>query len=133
MANRIFPILEERMKANGIPEDFKYRCVAEIALQNLRSPAGALGYWQFLSSTGREYGLEITDQVDERYHLEKATDAACKYLKGAYARFGSWTAAAASYNCVLAGPSRFSSHQNSTNYSPLLLTEETTKKKINHM
>ncbi|HEY9560927.1 MAG TPA: lytic transglycosylase domain-containing protein [Anseongella sp.] len=127
LANRIFPILEERLKANGIPEDFKYLCVAESALQNLRSPAGALGYWQFLSSTGREYGLEITDQVDERYHLEKATDAACKYLKGAYARFGSWTAAAASYNCGLAGYSRFSSHQQSQNYYDLLLPEETNR------
>src|SRR5690606_30083406 len=127
LANRAFPVLEERLKANGIPEDFKYLCVAESALQNLRSPAGALGYWQFLSSTGREYGLEITDQVDERYHLEKATDAACKYLKNAYERFGSWTAAAASYNCGLAGYSRFSSHQQSRNYYDLLLPEETNR------
>lgn len=127
LANRIFPVLEERLKANGVPEDFKYLCVAESSLQNLRSPAGALGYWQFLSSTGREYGLEITDQVDERYHLEKATDAACKYLKYAYERFGSWTAAAASYNCGLAGYDRFSTHQQSRNYYDLLLPEETNR------
>lgn len=127
LANRVFPVLEERLKANGIPEDFKYLCVAESALQNQRSPAGALGYWQFLSSTGREHGLEISDQVDERYHLEKATDAACKYLRSAYNRFGSWTAAAASYNCGMGGYSRFSSHQQTRNYYDLLLPEETNR------
>src|SRR5690606_37276957 len=127
LANRIFPVREERLKANGIPEDFKYLCVAESALQNLRSPAGALGYWQFLNTTGKEYGLEISTQVDERYHLEKATDAACRYLKSAYNRFGSWTAAAASYNCGLGGYSRFSSHQGSRDYYDLLLPEETNR------
>lgn len=127
LANRIFPILEERLKANGIPEDFKYLCVAESALQNQRSPAGALGYWQFLSSTGKQYGLEITEQVDERYHLEKSTDAACEYLNDAYERFGSWTAAAASYNCGLAGYQRYSSYQGSRNYYDLLLPEETNR------
>ncbi|QEC51554.1 transglycosylase-like protein with SLT domain [Anseongella ginsenosidimutans] len=127
LANRIFPVLEERLKANGIPEDFKYLCVAESALQNQRSPAGALGYWQFLNSTGKEHGLEITDQVDERYHLEKSTDAAAEYLKNAYERFGSWTAAAASYNCGMGGYQRFSSHQQSRNYYDLLLPEETNR------
>lgn len=127
LANRMFPVLEERLKAHGVPDDFKYLCVAESALQNLRSPAGALGYWQFLSSTGKEHGLEISNEVDERYHLEKATDAACRYLKNAYERFGSWTAAAASYNCGLAGYSRFSNHQGSRDYYDLLLPEETNR------
>lgn len=127
LAGRIFPVLEERLKANGVPEDFKYLCVAESALRNQRSPAGALGYWQFLSSTGKEHGLEITDQVDERYHLEKSTDAACRYLKSAHDRFGSWTAAAASYNCGMGGYSRFSGHQQTRNYYDLLLPEETNR------
>lgn len=127
LANRVFPVLEKKLKENGIPDDFKYLCVAESALRNQRSSAGALGYWQFLNSTGKEHGLEITNQVDERYDLEKSTDAACKYLKNAYARFGSWTAAAASYNCGMGGYSRFSSHQGSRNYYDLLLPEETNR------
>ena len=86
-ANRYFPIIEPILKANGIPDDFKYLMVIESNLNNIaRSPAGAAGLWQFMPATGREFGLEVNDNVDERYHIEKATVAACKYFKQAYAK-----------------------------------------------
>src|SRR5215217_2851087 len=80
LTTRYFPEIEARLRANGIPDDFKYLCVAESSLQHLTSSAGAQSFWQFLGATGMQYGLEINDQVDERYHVEKATDAACKYF-----------------------------------------------------
>lgn len=125
LTTRYFPIIEARLKANGVPDDFKYLCVAESSLRNQRSPAGAEGYWQFLEGSGKRYGLEINGEVDERYHIEKSTDAACKYLKEAYDRFGSWTAAAASYNCGQGGYNKFSNYQQQDNYYDLLLPEET--------
>lgn len=125
LTTRYFPIIEARLKANGVPDDFKYLCVAESALRNQTSAAGAEGYWQFLEGSGKRYGLEINKEVDERYNIEKSTDAACKYLKEAYDRFGSWTAAAASYNCGQAGYSRFSDYQQKSNYYDLLLPDET--------
>jgi len=127
LSTRVFPVIERKLKENGLPDDFKYLCVAESSLQNPTSPAGAVGYWQFMRETGIRYGLEITSEVDERYHLEKATDAACKYLKDAYAKFGNWTAAAASYNCGMGGFSNQSSFQMSGNYYDLLLPEETNR------
>ncbi len=127
LTTRVFPTIEKRLKANGLSDDFKYLCVAESSLQNPTSPAGAVGYWQFMRETGSRYGLEITDEVDERYHLEKATDAACRYLKDAYDKFGNWTAAAASYNCGMGGFSNQSSFQMSGNYYDLLLPEETNR------
>lgn len=90
-ANRYFPVIEPILKANGIPDDFKYLAVIESALNPLaKSPAGAAGLWQFMSGTGREFGLEVNSNIDERYHVEKETRAACKYLKEAYARYGNW-------------------------------------------
>lgn len=127
LSSRVFPTIEKRLKANGLSEDFKYLCVAESSLQNPTSPAGAVGYWQFMKETATRYGLEITDEVDERYNLEKSTDAACKYLKDAYAKFGNWTAAAASYNCGMGGFSNQSSFQMSGSYYDLLLPEETNR------
>lgn len=127
LAGRVFPTIERQLKANGLSDDFKYLCVAESSLQNPTSPAGAVGYWQFMKETGLRYGLEITDEVDERYHLEKSTNAACRYLKEAYAKFGNWTAAAASYNCGMGGFSKHSSFQMSGNYYDLLLPEETNR------
>jgi membrane-bound lytic murein transglycosylase D len=127
LSTRVFPTIERKLKTNGLSDDFKYLCVAESSLQNPTSPAGAVGYWQFMKETGLRYGLEITDEVDERYHLEKATDAACKYLKDAYGKFGNWTAAAASYNCGMGGFSNHSSFQMSGNYYDLLLPEETNR------
>lgn len=125
LTTRYFPIIEQRLKANGIPDDFKYLCVAESALRNQTSGAGAVGFWQFMSGTAPTYGLQINDEVDERYHVEKATDAACGYFRDAYNKFGSWTAAAASYNCGMGGYNKFSTQQQTSNYYDLLLPEET--------
>jgi hypothetical protein len=127
LSTRYFPQLEARLKANGIPEDFKYLCVAESSLQHLTSSAGAESFWQFLSGTGKEYGLEIDDDVDERYDVDKATDAACKYFRNAYEKFGSWTAAAASYNCGMGGYNSHASFQGSENFYDLILPEETNR------
>src|SRR5215216_5529922 len=128
LANRNFPVISERLKANGVPDDFKYLCIAESNMQSWAvSSSGAVGYWQFLNGTGAGYGLEISSQVDERQNLEKATDAACKYFKTAYAKFGNWTAAAASYNCGMGGFSAQASFQRTNNYYDLQLPEETNK------
>jgi len=106
-ANRYFPIVEPILKKNGIPDDFKYLMVIESNLNpNAHSSAGAAGLWQFMKTTGREYGLEVNDNIDERYHVEKATAAACQYLKDAYEKYQDWVAVAASYN---AGQARISS------------------------
>jgi hypothetical protein len=128
LANRNFPIISERLKANGVPDDFKYLCIAESNMQSWAvSSSGAVGYWQFLNGTGAGYGLEISSQVDERQNLEKATDAACKYFKTAYSKFGNWTAAAASYNCGMGGYNGQATFQRTTNYYDLQLPEETNK------
>jgi len=128
LANRNFPIISERLKANGVPDDFKYLCIAESNMQSWAvSSSGAVGYWQFLQGTGAGYGLEISSQVDQRQDLEKATDAACKYFKTAYSKFGNWTAAAASYNCGMAGYGAQASFQRTNNYYDLQLPEETNK------
>ncbi len=98
-ANRYFPVIEPILKENGIPDDFKYLAVIESQLDpRAYSPAKAAGLWQFLESTGREFGLEVNAEIDERYHTEKATVAACKYLKSAYDKYGDWATVAASYN-----------------------------------
>ena len=98
-ANRYFPIVEPILKANGIPDDFKYLMVIESSLNPIaRSPAGAAGLWQFMPATGREFGLEVNDNIDERYNVEKATVAACKYFKQAYEKYGNWMAVSAAYN-----------------------------------
>jgi hypothetical protein len=127
LANRYFPMIEERLKANGIPDDFKYLCVAESNLQNLTSKAGAKGFWQFMPSTGPGYSLEISEDVDERYNMRKSTDAACVYLRNAYNKFGSWTAAAASYNCGMGGYNNYATFQDTKYYYDLMLPEETNR------
>lgn len=127
LANRYFPMIEERLRANGVPEDFKYLCVAESNIQNLTSKAGAKGFWQFMPSTAPGYSLEISSDVDERYDPRKSTDAACIYLKQAYQKFGSWTAAAASYNCGMGGYNAAVSYQGTSNYYDLMLPEETNR------
>ena len=124
-ANRYFPIIEPILKAHGIPEDFKYLALVESGLEPVVSPAGATGIWQIMKGTGTDYGLEINKVVDERYHLEKATTFACQYLKEAYARFGSWTLAAASYNMGMNGLEQQMRRQNANNYYDLLLNAET--------
>ena len=127
-ANRYFPIVEPILKANGIPDDFKYLMVIESNLNpNARSSAGAAGLWQFMQTTGREYGLEVNKNIDERYHVEKATEAACKYLKDAYDKYQDWIAVAASYN---AGQARISTQfekQQVDDMLDLFLVEETAR------
>jgi len=125
MSTRYFPLIEARLRANGVPDDFKYLCVAESSLINQVSRAGAVGFWQFMKDTAPRYGLEVNDEVDERYHVLKATDAACRYLKEAKEKFGSWTAAAASYNCGQGGFSSHAAFQRTNYYYDLLLPEET--------
>ena len=92
-ANKYFPEIERVLKENKIPEDFKYLVLAESELKNAVSPSGAVGIWQILKGTAKDYGLEVNAEVDERYHFEKSTQAACNYLRDAYELFGSWTMA----------------------------------------
>src|SRR6478609_5553046 len=120
-ANRFFPTIERILKRNGIPEDFKYVVVAESGLQNVSSSAGAVGYWQFLDKTGKMYGLEINEEVDERYHIEKSTEAACRYFKEAYAEFGNWALVAASYNMGIEGVKKQLQQQRVNSYYDLYL------------
>ena len=124
-ANKYFPIIEPILKKNGVPDDFKYLAVIESGLQNITSPAGAKGFWQIMRTTGREYGLEVNSNVDERYNLEMATQVACDYLNNAKEKFGSWTLAAASYNAGMAGISKQLDRQGANNYYDLVLGEET--------
>lgn len=124
---KYLPEIERMLKENGIPDDFKYVAIAESALMNVGSPAGARGFWQIMESTGKEYGLEITNDVDERYHFEKSTLAATKYLKKAHARFGDWTAVAASYNMGQSGFNRRQEEQLHDNYYELYLNDETSR------
>lgn len=125
-ANRYFPVIEPILKEEGVPDDFKYLPMIESGFQERAvSPAGAVGVWQFMAGAAGDYGLEVSKEIDERYHIEKATIAACRYLKKAYERFGSWTMAAASYNAGQRGMDRQIERQKTTNYYDLLLTEET--------
>lgn len=124
-ASKWFPVIEPILKSNGIPEDFKYLAVIESGLTNAVSPSGATGFWQFIEPTGKLYGLEINEWVDERYHLEKSTEAACHYLRDAYDQVGSWSMAAAAYNMGTAGLVKQVVRQNNTSYWDLLLNEET--------
>jgi len=126
-AEKYFPIIEPMLEEYGLPDDFKYLAIAESGLDNVRSPAGAAGFWQFLKGTGREYGLEVNDYVDERYHLEKATKVAADYLKKSKKRFGSWTSAAGAYNAGNAGISRQMKRQGVDDYYDLLLNKETSR------
>lgn len=124
-ANRWFPIIEPILKANGIPDDFKYMAVAESGLINSVSPDGASGFWQFMEKTAKQYGLEVNGEVDERYNVEKSTQAASEYLKEAKAKLGNWTLAGASYNYGVMGIYKQRQRQNSKNYYNLYLNDET--------
>ncbi len=126
-ANRWFPVIEPILRKNQIPEDFKYVVLVESGLLNLISPAGATGFWQFLNSTAKEYDLEVNDEVDERYHVEKSTVAACRYIKAAYDTFTNWTMAAAAFNMGISGLRRQVEKQKTDNYYNLLLNEETSR------
>ena len=124
---KYFPVIEPILKKNNIPEDFKYLAIAESGLDNVVSPAGAKGFWQFMEKTGKDYNLEINTEVDERYHIEKSTQAACDYLNDAYKKFGSWTLVAASYNMGMYGLKKSLERQNVNSYYDLLLNSETAR------
>jgi len=125
--NKFFPVIEPILAQNGVPDDFKYLAVAESGLQNITSPAGAKGFWQIMKGTAKEYGLTVNKDIDERYNLEKATIAACKYLKKSKQKFGSWTLAAASYNAGVNRISKELEKQKVNNYYDLYLNEETSR------
>ncbi|WP_298486631.1 lytic transglycosylase domain-containing protein [uncultured Maribacter sp.] len=124
-ANKYFPIIEPILAKNGIPDDFKYLAVAESALTNVVSHAGATGFWQIMKGTGKEYGLEINSNVDERYHLEKSTQVACDYLNRWYKKYGSWTLTAAAYNAGPGAINKYLGIQKVDDYYDLLLGQET--------
>lgn len=127
-ANRYFPVVEPILKENGIPDDFKYLMAIESNVNPLaRSGAGAAGLWQFMQGTAREFGLEVNHHVDERYHVEKSTQAACRFLKQAYARFGNWETVAASYNAGQGRITREQDKQFTENALDLHLVEETAR------
>ena len=122
---RYFPVMESILAANGVPDDFKYLALIESDLMNKVSPRGATGFWQFMKNAAIDYKLEVNAEVDERYHLEKATEAACLYLNDAYRIFGNWTMAAASYNMGKNGLINQVKRQQCNNYYDLLLNDET--------
>ncbi|MDG1510020.1 MAG: lytic transglycosylase domain-containing protein [Flavobacteriaceae bacterium] len=126
-AHKYFPIIEPMLKKYGIPDDFKYLAVAESGLENNSSSAGAAGFWHFLKSSAKEYGLEVNQNVDERYNLEKATKVAADYLKKSKKQFGTWTLAAAAYNAGNARIARNLKKQQVTDYYDLLLNSETSR------
>ena len=124
---RYFPMIEKKLSEHGLPSDLKYIAVAESMLSNAVSPAGAKGVWQFMKPVSEFYGLEISEEVDERYHVEKSTEIACKYLKHLHKRFGNWSMAAAAYNI---GETRFKKEldfQRATSYFDMQLNEETSR------
>lgn len=125
--HKFFPIIERILAENGIPDDFKFLAVAESNLRNETSPAGAKGFWQFMKPTGEYYGLEINSEVDERFHLEKATQAACKYILDYKKRFGSWTLAAAAYNMGGTSLARNLETQRAEGFYDLNLSDETNR------
>ncbi|THF51412.1 lytic transglycosylase domain-containing protein [Flavobacterium supellecticarium] len=126
-ANRAFPVIEPILRQYGVPDDFKYLAVIESGLINAVSSAGARGVWQFMPETAKEKGMEVTETVDERYHLEKSTEAACKYLLAAKEKFGNWTLAAASYNGGMNGVNKQIDSQKVSDYYDLLLNDETAR------
>ncbi|MTI38442.1 lytic transglycosylase domain-containing protein [Fulvivirga lutimaris] len=126
-ANKWFPEMEKILKENGIPEDFKYLAAIEGGFMNAVSPANAVGFWQIRKDAGKENGLEIGRDVDERYDPIKSTEAACRYLNKAYKKFGNWTNVAASYNRGMSGLGRALSNQQEGSYYDLMLNDETSR------
>lgn len=126
-AHRYFPVIEKILAQNGIPDDFKYLAVAESDLINQVSPAGATGFWQIMSETGKEQGLEINNEVDERYSIEKSTKFACDFFKKSFEKYGNWTLTAASYNGGRNAIDDQVEIQKENNYYDLLLSEETAR------
>jgi hypothetical protein len=126
-ANRWFPVIEPILKAYNIPDDFKYLAVIESGLSNVVSPVGATGFWQLTEDIAVKYGLEVDPQIDERYNVEKSTEAACKFLLDAYNEFKSWTMAAAAYNFGINGIEKQILKQKSSNYYNLVFGDETSR------
>lgn len=126
-ANKYFPTIEKILNEEGVPGDLKYLSVIESGLENVVSPAGARGFWQIMRTTGREYGLEVNSNVDERYHIAFSTRMAAQYLKKAKKKFGSWTLAAASYNRGMSGIQRNLNTQKVESYFDLRLGQETSR------
>ncbi len=126
LAPRYFPVIEPILKSKGIPDDFKYLAMAESGLNpRAVSPAGAVGFWQFLSGTAKDFGLEISSEVDERYHIEKSTVAFCDYIRTSYNKYGNWTLAAASFNGGMARVQSQMERQKMNDYYNLLFVDET--------
>ena len=123
-ASRYFPVIEPILEKNGIPNDFKYMAVAESGLSQTVSPSNAVGMWQLLEGTAKQYGLEVNSEIDERYHVEKSTEAACRYLLKAHERFGNWTMTAAAYNFGQNGIDRQIDRQQGDSYYNMVLGEE---------
>jgi membrane-bound lytic murein transglycosylase D len=126
-AYRWFPIIEPILKANKIPADFKYLALIESGFLNKSSPAGAEGFWQFVKETAVKYGLEVNDEVDERYNIEKSTEAACRYFREAYNKYKNWTMAAVSYNRGFTGIDRQIEKQKQNDFYDLYFNEETSR------
>ncbi len=126
-AARWFPVIEQVLREEGVPEDLKYIALIESGFTTAVSPMGAAGFWQFMKETAPRYGLEVNAEVDERYHVARSTRAAARYLKEAYARYGSWAMAMASYNLGIAGLDKQIGRQKATDYYDLLLPEETSR------
>jgi len=128
LAPRFMSIIVPILEADTVPTDFAYLALAESGFdQRAVSPAGAVGFWQFLKGTATDYGLEVNSEIDERYHVEKATQAACKYLKESYRKYGSWTLVAASYNAGRSFIDRQLERQKVSSYYDLLVGEETSR------
>lgn len=127
-ANKYFPRLAPILKANGVPEDLLYLACVESTLDpRAISPAKAGGMWQFMPTTAKQYGLEVSDEVDERYNIEKAAAAACRYLKKYKDQYGDWASAMAAYN---AGPTRIATeldYQMEDSAFDLFLNQETSR------
>ncbi len=126
-ANRYFPLIERILEEEGVPNDMKYLCVIESALNQATSPSGAKGFWQFMPAAGKENGLVINKEVDERFHVEKSTRAACDYLKTAKRNFNDWILASASYNCGVGGLKKVMKAQQADEFFELYMNRETTR------
>lgn len=126
-ANKYFSDIERILKEKGVPDDFKYLALIESGLVNVTSPAGAKGFWQLMPKTAKEHGLEVNENIDERYDYIKSTEVACDYLLKAKKKFGSWTSAAAAYNMGIRGVSRELERQKVNSYYDLLLNDETSR------
>lgn len=126
-ANRWLPVIEPILAREGVPDDLKYIPLVESGFTNTTSPAGAVGFWQFMKPTAQALGLEVNDEVDERYNVVRSTEAACAFLKEAHGRYGSWILAAASYNLGRGNLDKQINRQTQNDYFNLLLPEETSR------